>query len=242
MFRCLPDFGLCFNYMYDQSSSDGIFIFHGFPSQKNRNKDLAHFLSEHTHANVFVIHHEGLGESLGKFYFERTLPTAEKFVEARTKEFGLKRLHFLGHSWGGFISLNLLPHFKNSLESLVLFSPFTQIPDNKGIAELSDSLMKEYPHFFFHRTHADVCDEFALIQKKYNYLPKLSSLQWQKPSLVLQAKNDAITPENKTQAVLPLLGSKTQYTELPIDHSFTQNREDTFALILQFYKDIQITK
>ena len=41
MFRCLPDFENCFNYVFDQQSTDGIFLFHGFPSQKNRNKDLA---------------------------------------------------------------------------------------------------------------------------------------------------------------------------------------------------------
>ena len=242
MFRCLPEFGPCFNYMYDQNSSDGIFIFHGFPSQKNRNKDLAHFLFESTKASIFVHHYEGIGESLGKFYFEKSLSTAKRYVEHIKKEFNLKRIHFLGHSWGGFVSLNLLPHFAHDLASLVLYSPFTQIPAGKGIEELAENLMKEYPHMFFHRTHSEVCAEFKMIQQNYDYPKTLAPLQWQRPGLILQAKNDLLTPEERTRAVLPLLGHDTKYEELAIDHSFTEKRDHTFSLTGNFYKHIQLVK
>lgn len=242
MFRCLPEFGNCFNYVYDQNASDGLFIFHGFPSQKNRNKDLAHFLSQTTKASVFVHHYEGIGESLGKFYFEKSLTTAMTYVEHIRKKFSLKRIHFLGHSWGGFVSLNLLPIFITELGSLVLFSPFTQIPDGKGIDELAENLMKDYPHMFFHRTHSDVSAEFKSIQNNLPYVPSLSKLRWQKPTLVLQAKHDPLTPEEKTKAVLPLLGLNAHYEELSIDHSFTEKREQTFELVLNFYKRIQLAK
>lgn len=242
MFRCLPEFGNCFNYVYDQNSSEGIFIFHGFPSQKNRNKDLAHFLSQTTSTSIFVHHYEGIGESLGKFYFENSLTTAMRYVEHIRKEFGLKRIHFLGHSWGGFVSLNLLPIFANDLGSVVLYSPFTQIPDGKGIDDLADGLMTEYPHMFFHRTHAEVCAEFKAIQNNFPYVPSLAKTKWQKPTLVLQAKNDLLTPEEKTKSVLPLLGPNTHYEELMIDHSFTEKREHTLDLTLNFYKRIQLAK
>jgi pimeloyl-ACP methyl ester carboxylesterase len=242
MFRCLPEFGLCFNYTYDQNSSEGIFIFHGFPSQKNRNKDLAYFLFESTKANVFVHHYEGIGESLGKFYFEKSLITALRYVEHIKKKFNLKRIHFLGHSWGGFVSLNLLSHFADDLGSVVLYSPFTQIPADKGINELAENLMREYPHMFFHRTLLDVCAEFKMIQERYNYQNSLAAIQWQRPGLILQAKNDLLTPEDRTRAVLPLLGSNTQYQELAVDHSFTEKRDHTFLLTKNFYKDIQLVK
>lgn len=242
MFRYLPDFGQCFNYAYDQKSTDGIFIFHGFPSQKNRNKDLAAFLSDNTKASIFVHHYEGVGESLGKFSFTRSIETAFHYVEKIRNEFHLQRLHFLGHSWGGFVSLNLLSHFSRDLASLVLYSPFTQIPIDKGIDELAYNLMKEYPHFFFHRNHADVSTEFKIIQQRFTYMNALQEQHWQRPTLVLQAKNDLATPEAQTKAVLPLLGPHTIYNELDIDHSFTQNRDNTLSLTKQFYKNIQLTK
>lgn len=242
MFRCLPDFGKCFNYTYDQESTDGIFVFHGFPSQKNRNKDLAFNLSQSTQASVFVHHYEGIGESLGQFYFESTVANASRYVEQIQKDFGLKRIHFLGHSWGGFVSLNLLPTFAPVLGSLVLYSPFTQIPEHTGIDELADILMNEYPHLFFHRTRIEVIEEFKAMQKRFTYHKELAKLQWQGPTLVLQALNDASTPEIRTKEILPFLGKNVKYLELEIDHSFTVNRQNTFNLTNQFYKEINLAK
>jgi pimeloyl-ACP methyl ester carboxylesterase len=242
MFRCLPDFGQCFNYVYDQNSTDGIFIFHGFPSQKNRNKDLAAFLSENTKANIFVHHYEGIGESLGKFYFEKSVSNAAHYVEKIIKDFNLSRIHFLGHSWGGFVSLNLLPKFMNQVSSMVLYSPFTQIPEGKGIDDLADTLMKEYPHLFFHRTFNDVCLEFKSMQERVTYTQQLTRIHWQGPTLVLQALNDASTPEALTKAILPLLGPHVSYQELKIDHSFTEKRDETFQLTKNFYKNIHLAK
>lgn len=242
MFRCLPDFGNCFNYVYEQGSTDGIFIFHGFPSQKNRNKDLAHFLFENTKASVFVHHYEGIGESRGEFYFEKSLSNAFRYVDKIKREFDLDRIHFLGHSWGGFVSLNLLPILAPELESLVLYSPFTEIPKDLGSDDLADTLMKEYPHLFFHRTREQVCEEFRFIKKKYDYHKMLARVHWNKPTLVLQAQNDKSTPEERTKEILPMLGSKLIYQELEIDHSFTEKRQNTFALTKQFYADLQIAK
>jgi pimeloyl-ACP methyl ester carboxylesterase len=240
MFRCLPEFGNCFNYMYDQKSTDGIFIFHGFPSQKNRNKDLAFELFNKTNASVFVHHYEGIGESLGRFYFKNSIPNAIRYVEHIKNEFGLQRIHFLGHSWGGFVSLNLLPKFKSQLGSVVLYSPFTQLPLDDGVDELTDTLMQEYPHLFFHREREQICAEFREMQQISTYRQDLASQNWQGPTLILQAKNDASTPADKTKMILPLLGKNVQYQELDIDHSFTEKRQNTFDLTTNFYKDINL--
>ncbi len=242
MFRCLPDFENCYNYTYDQNSQNGIFIFHGFPSQKNRNKDLAFNLFQNTKASVFVHHYEGIGESLGLFYFKKSVDRARRYVTQITKEFNLKKIHFVGHSWGGFISLNLLPDFSEQLQSLVLYSPFTEIPDGKGVDELADALIKEYPHLFFHRTRAEVVEEFSQMQMSHRYKESLEKIGWQKPTLILQALNDLATPEARTRAVLPLFGKALNYTELEVDHSFTQNRSRTFDLTNQFYKNIHLSK
>ena len=242
MFRCLPDFENCFNYTYEQNSQDGIFIFHGFPSQKNRNKDLAFNLFQNTKASVFVHHYEGIGESLGFFYFKKSIDRARRYVTQITKEFKLKNIHFVGHSWGGFISLNLLPDYSDELKSLVLYSPFTEIPAGKGVEELADALLKEYPHLFFHRTRNEVVDEFSQIQSNYKYKVALEKIDWQNPTLILQALNDLATPEDRTKAVLPLLGKAVTYHERVVDHSFTQERARTFDLTNQFYKNIYLTK
>ena len=41
MYEGLPHFQKCFQYQFKGSTDEAIFIFHGFPSQKNRNKDIA---------------------------------------------------------------------------------------------------------------------------------------------------------------------------------------------------------
>lgn len=238
MYIGLPHFGKCFQYMYKGTSGEAIFIFHGFPSQKNRNKDIAYALSKATRHTVIVHHYEGLGESLGEFTFQRSLKNAEKFVAHHLRLGKFKKIHFIGHSWGGFVSMNLLRKFSTSVKSLFLLSPFNQIPEDKSLNDLVDNLFKEYPHCFFKTNKKKVKIDFENVEKEYDLKIFFRNKKISQKIKILQAKNDLAVPEKTTREIVKLLGKSCQYKEIAVDHSFTEKRSQTIKMICQYYSSM----
>jgi esterase/lipase len=235
MYLGLPHFGKCFQYQFKGTSNEAIFIFHGFPSQKNRNKDIAFALSKATKHTVIVHHYEGLGESLGSYTFWKSLKNAEKFVGHHLKQGKYKKIHFVGHSWGGFISLNLLRKYPSVTKSLFLLSPFNQIPENKSLDQLVEALFKEYPHCFYQTNKAKVKKDFQQVEKKYDLKEFLKKFIPAQRIQILQAKKDLAVPESTTKQLANLLGKNCNYKEVIVDHSFTENRHRTIKAITQFF-------
>lgn len=235
MYIGLPHFNNCFQYMYKGSSQEAIFIFHGFPSQKNRNKDIAFALSQTTNHSIIVHHYEGLGESLGEFSFMRSIETAEKIVSYHLNLGNYSRIHFIGHSWGGFIALNLLRKFADNVNSILLLSPFSQIPQGKNLKILVEDLFKEYPHCFYNTNKLKVLNDFQSVSKKYNLITFIKALNITQNIQIFQAKNDLSVPEETTKALKALLGKNCKYTEYKVDHSFTQKRKSIINKICRFF-------
>ena len=235
MYQGLDHFRNCFQYKYSGKNDEAIIILHGFPSQKNRNKDIAHALGTKTPYTVLVHHYEGLGESIGKFNFIKSLTNAEKFVAYHLKLGGYKKIHFVGHSWGGFISLNLLRKFNKQTASLMLLSPFNQIPKNKNLNHFVDALFTEYPHCFYETNKKEILKDFEFIQSKYDLMTFLKNKKLSQKIQILQAKKDLAVPEEATKSLLPYLGTQVIYNELEIDHSFTMNRTETIKSIIKFF-------
>jgi esterase/lipase len=237
MYQGLAHFGNCFQYMYKGKSKEAIFIFHGFPSQKNRNKDIAYALSKSTNHTIIVHHYQGLGESLGEFTFFESLDNAEKFIKHHLKLGKYKKIHFVGHSWGGFISLNMLRKFPIIVDKIFLLSPFNQVPENKNLTILVDALFHEYPHCFFKTTKAKVKKDFMNVEKKYDLIKFLKTYTSTQKIKILQAKNDLAVPESTTRHLSQLLGRACKYQEVKIDHSFTEQRAQTIKAICEFFKN-----
>ncbi len=235
MYEGLPHFQKCFQYQFKGSTDEAIFIFHGFPSQKNRNKDIAFALSKSTKHTVIVHHYEGIGESLGTYTFWKSVRNAEKFVAYHLRKGGYKKIHFVGHSWGGFISLNLLRKYSACVESLFLLSPFNQIPENKNLEQLVSALFKEYPHCFFHTNKSKVKKDFTRVEKKYDLIKFFKKTTPKQKIQILQAKKDLAVPEATTKQIAKLLGKKCNYKEIVVDHSFTEKRQQTIKAITQFF-------
>lgn len=235
MYTGLPHFGKCFQYQFKGKTNEAIFIFHGFPSQKNRNKDIAFALSQATQHTIIVHHYEGLGESLGSYTFWKSLRNAEKFVEHHLKLGQYKKIHFVGHSWGGFISLNLLRKYSDKVKSLFLLSPFNQVPEDKNLDQLVGALFQEYPHCFFDTNKIKVKEDFMKVESQYDLKNFLQKHTPEQKIQILQAKNDLAVPEYTTKEIAKLLGKKCKYKEVIVDHSFTEKRKQTIKAICQFF-------
>ena len=101
----------------EELSPEAFVVYHGFPGEPAPDEvekfrtfprkfvDVAQAVHAETHADVFMPHYEGLGESRGKFSFlravERSIALGKEIFDR-----GYRRLHVVGNSWGGLCGFN----------------------------------------------------------------------------------------------------------------------------------------
>lgn len=173
---------------------------------------------------------------MGEFTFLASLDNSEKFIKHHLKLGKFKKIHFVGHSWGGFISLNMLRKFSSVVDKIFLLSPFSQVPENKNLTLLVNALFHDYPHCFLETTKDRVKKDFMSVEKKYDLIKFLQTYTATQRIKILQAENDLAVPESTTRHLSNLLGENCKYQEVKLDHSFTEQREQTIKVICEFFK------
>ncbi len=200
------------------------FIFlHGFPSIRSRqNLDLAEAVSKTFHANCFIPHYRGLGISPGRFFLQSSLQDARECLKKISLTFS--KVHLVGHSWGGMISLNLLKEFPNLVASLTLISPLLdfKITDDSIVGLVRD-VRADYPTLFTDISEEEQIADAEVIHKSHRPIVWSQDIL-QVPLLVFQAAADHYTPKEQTLQLLQSWGPRSQYLELPLDHSFLNDR------------------
>lgn len=82
--------------------------------------------------NFYALDLPGFGESTTDFHSTNSNKTSIKFYNKCLLEFqkhlGLKKIILIGHSFGGFVSINYALKFRNRIEKLVLISPAGLMP------------------------------------------------------------------------------------------------------------------
>ena len=135
------------------------FIFHGFPSWRTKNYDIAEILSLEGY-QVFVFHQLGLGLSKGGFEFKKSKDLVQKTLESIENRILSSKTYFIGHSWGGFMSVLLSDYCS---EAMYLIAPLSFLPEQfnanfdefgKWVHSIDPS---DYPETY---TAGDIASEF----------------------------------------------------------------------------------
>ena len=138
----------------DAPSRVAVALFHGFPGQPPRGQESAYLgvprlrlvLGEALAAagiGVYLPGYEGLGESRGRFGFERSVE--------RSRELALElagrheRLHVGGHSWGGFVAFNAHRALGSRAGRLALFAGLLDLPDRESVLRFLPDYQQKYP-------------------------------------------------------------------------------------------------
>jgi esterase/lipase len=210
------------------------FFFHGFPGLKSLEmltplaKRLAHERGVDTH----VMAYPGLHDDLGAFSFAGAIQASREMVARKVSEKDYDRVHFIGHSWGGFVSLALSKSMMSSKLRLVLLAPLTRVGGRDRPERLFGSVAEIYPEKFkpetreaFARDMLGVCDAYDFNRHAAGWL-KSESVK-----IILAKHDDAVTRAESDAFLLQYGRSPLPVEVLDDDHGFTLGPEQLFRAV-----------
>lgn len=216
----------------NSSSKEVVLFLHGYPSDLgDKNSDLAIAVSASSVIDCFVIHYPGLGKSHGSFTFSKSLRIVNEFC-AYLKTLGYSDINFVGHSWGGFLALNIT-EFWTEKSRVVLMSPFLNIPEGAELQALVDAIYYDTKPFLVPQTKAEVLEDLLKLRETSaldKILEKIKPLK-NKITFIQATDDEECPPQIAKQFVGEIASEKLEYREMETDHSFAANRALLIELI-----------
>lgn len=201
-----------------------ILFLHGFPGKiGNRNLDLAEAVFAATGANVFLPHYRGLGFSDGLFSFTQSVTDTLNIAEDLLIGKKFKKIFLVGHSWGGFVALNLLAKQPLLFSHTVLLSPLFAIPERSRLEKLAPTLLNDHREILSSKSDAALVAEFEEVRAKFKPLDNLSG-KTRETCTILQALHDLEIPASINQKLAHENFPAQNYTEVDQDHRFQKDR------------------
>ena len=210
-------------------SKPPVLIIHGFPSHTTKHHDLATRLALRGWA-TYMIHHEGFGESKGKFSF---LPAVEKMREIASyiaKIHGSDKIHLIGHSFGGFVSLAI----KELASSLTLLCPLFTF-DKKSIDDFVPRTFVDHKDNLRYTSEKELEEGLHALLAKYPASKLVSGLS-EMDTFLLHGTNDETIPVESSRTLSEFLGSESTYKEVEDDHRFFEDRVGLMDLVSERFQ------
>lgn len=205
-----------------QGRDEAVLFLHGYPAESAiKNLDIARAVHEQTNLDVFLIHYPGLDRGLGQFTFQKSKAATLEFCQ-HLQDLGYETLHFVGHSWGGFLSL-IANSFWNPKSKTVLLSPFLEIPQGDKLTQFTHTLYTDTKKHLLPMTEQEVRADLQALHDHYPFQTIQKILRESKSQIYfLQALHDEATPvETARQALQQNRNPLVNYQELETDHGFT---------------------
>lgn len=212
------------------------FVFlHGFPGLFTRNEDLAAFASARFQADSFVPHLSGIGQSKGEFLFSKSIENSISLIENILASNIYEKVNLVGHSWGGFITLTALRHFKKTIHRTMLLSPFTVAPPVEAILPELSAFVKQQQltgkSADLNRLTKDMAE---VLKIQHPRLDEALAYTSKDTLLVIQANEDTVMPAIANRSRYGAIGDAGSYLELNDNHWFT-NRPPIFSHAERFF-------
>lgn len=224
-----------FEIFKGNSNSNSVVLFlHGYPSDLgDKNSDLAIELNQKTNLDCFVIHYPGLGKSHAEFSFSKSLKAVHEFC-GHLRNIGYDEMHFVGHSWGGFLTLNST-EFWSYKSKVILMSPYLFYEQGNDLKELVGSIYRNTNEYLLPMTELDVLNEMISLSKTCSFDRMVEKVKRTSSQVtIIQAMNDEETsPEIAMKFVKNVGSDKIKYLESETDHAFFTNRATLIDLIIQ---------
>lgn len=206
-----------------------VLIVHGFPSHTTKNHDLACKLALNGYGS-YVVHHAGLGESLGKFSFTNAVKKVTETIELICNIHGVEGIHLVGHSFGGLAALSQTKH----IESLSLLCPlFETFTDDKILDDFSKATWNMHKELLSYRDPSEISDDVRELSKLYpqDLLTKnLSNVG----SLIIHGFKDDVIPVESSRKLSAFQTEHSIYQEIKDDHRFSLRRPEVLNMVQDF--------
>ncbi len=218
----------------DTPSEDAYLFLHGFPAEKgDKNRDITIAVNKATYNDAYLLHYKGLGGAKGYFQFSDSIRESIEVAKELIKQNQYRKLHLVGHSWGGLIALNVQQELGSHAGRLILLSPLNLIPNKDALKIIIKSILIEHPTIFGTQSIDDVLADIDLIREKHHPrdLAKNVTVNGFIPAIIQALEDDEVPPET-TREFAKLFPIQPKYIELKQDHSFLNNRAEIINTIL----------
>ncbi len=182
----------------DEKNDKALLIFPGFPAGKNKNEYLAETLVK-CGINVYIVHYRGIGDSKGIFTFSKSLNDSEKVLKFIFEKYAT--VNILGHSWGGYLSLNLIENYRHKIDKFALLSPLTHKITTKEVVDAAlvqffdnEKRRKNKDHHFLVNDFYN--QKFEDLLKEFDQYYPLDDL------LIVHGKEDIVVPYTDSENLL----------------------------------------
>ncbi len=122
------------------SANEAFLLLHGLPGQFSTNLDLGFMLAAKKSLPCFFPYAQGLGRSPGKPSLINHIEKLSEFLDFLKAEHGKDRFHLIGHSWGGFMAVNIWRKHPDAFKTVTLMAPLLEMPPNDAVRARIDSL------------------------------------------------------------------------------------------------------
>jgi pimeloyl-ACP methyl ester carboxylesterase len=219
-------------------ADQAILLLHGFPGEVNQqNQDIAAFLADELNAPAFVLHYRGLGLGRDKFSFKSSIEDAVTAARFLIEVCGYNRLKLVGHSWGGLAALNVLRHLGSKIDQVALLSPLTTMISAEAARHIIVQFQAERLGFFAAESVDQVLAEIEQIREEQEPIGFVQTLDLRDGQLlVVQAAHDLEVPPQVNRDFVAIAGEKARYLEVSQGHTFLEDRQLIFQLILEHFR------
>ena len=195
-----------------------VLLLHGFPAWNTKNEDIAIKLALCGHA-TYIIHHKGLGESQGKFDFNTVVEETRANIKYLCKLHQCSKIHLIGHSFGGFLTLAL----KDLAASISLICPLFDIEDKESMKALFTPLFQENSTRIVQKTLEELESSLNKLAELYPKSELKRGID-QINTFLAHGTKDDIIPLSSSIELKKSLGAKATYLEFVDDHWLRTNR------------------
>lgn len=205
------------------------FLFlHGFPADRGtKNHDIAEAVTNKTGINSFVLHYRGLGKAKAGFSFTESVKESLEVARFLIDKYKIKKLHLVGHSWGGLVALNI---FKNISEAkignLILLAPFSVFPNDNSISDWLDQIEIDSPNLFLEKSRGFAKQNFYNVKNLYDPVKIAKHVKVVAGQVkIIEALNDAEVPNKTIHQLASYFNESPCILALSLDHSFLNDRQ-----------------
>jgi len=209
---------------------------HGFPAlHSKQNREIAEVAANSLERETHLLFYAGLGFAPGEFRFQKCLTDVAGYFSELIEKRPKLRIDVVGHSWGGYLALQMANRFPSQIRRMVLMSPLLMFSAiNLGVETLQD-----YARDNSMLTFGDP-DELALdfVETGRSIPPAelIGRVSEAIEILFLQARNDEITPTRIALNMIDDFKRRPTFEIVDTDHSFVVDRPRLSQRIAAFLK------
>lgn len=213
-------------------SSDAFLFLHGFPADKGvKNQDIAYAIYASLKDDVYLIHYTGLGDAPGAFSFSNAV--CESIDLGIQLSSIYRRVHLVGHSWGGLVAMNVAEAIGSGVGKVLLLSPLSVLPGEDVARKIIASVLEEYPALFGLKSMEEIISDLDSVGRLFDPKKIASSVsrkcEW---IAIWQAKHDEELSVELARDFVRYFDRMPKYREIEQDHRFSVDREDLIRLIV----------